>query len=64
MQEIKRKVVTYEYDMRCDKCEEGFMRPTGAALMSYPIQYPHKCNKCGYETNYYVTYPDIRNSYE
>lgn len=49
------KVVIVAY--QCDKCDEGQMIPTGVALMSYPAQYPHKCNRCGHEQIFRQPYP-------
>lgn len=34
------------------------MRPVGnITLSTYPIQYPHKCDRCGYIQNYTKNYP-------
>ena len=42
----------------CDKCGEGIMERDGNEVFaSYPPLYPHKCDKCGYKTNYHVSYP-------
>ena len=49
MAEEKYKVTTYEIDFKCDVCEEGYMRPTGEVLLTFPMQYPHRCNHCGAE---------------
>ena len=46
MSERRTEVRTYRIDLICDECG-GRMAPTGQALMSYPVQYPHKCEKCG-----------------
>jgi hypothetical protein len=53
------KVETVKVDYTCDSCSEGKMRPTGMALTSYPMQYPHKCEKCEHEATYDVNYPYI-----
>lgn len=44
---------------RCDKCKKGYMEQTNPyiTLTTYPSQYPHKCNKCGYTKNYTKAYP-------
>lgn len=47
MPEIKKRVHTYKIDFICDVCGTGFYRPTGEALLSNPIQYPHSCTVCG-----------------
>ena len=38
-------------DLKCNKCNVGFMRHTVLKIISIPIMYPHKCNKCGFEWN-------------
>lgn len=43
--------------MVCDKCKKGKMMPIGMELMSYPPQYPHKCDNCGHAVNYSISYP-------
>lgn len=45
------EVKTYEVDMKCDICGRGYYRPTGTAVLSSPVIYPHKCNVCGAEMN-------------
>ena len=58
MGEIRHEVRTFLVDMVCENCSEGYMRPVGnIALSTYPIQYPHKCEKCGYTQNYTKNYP-------
>lgn len=49
MAEERCKVQTYEIDFKCDICGIGHMRPTGEAIATYPVQYPHKCSYCGAE---------------
>ena len=49
MKEKRTEVRTYVERLLCETCDGGEMLPTGIALMSLPPQYPHKCNKCGYE---------------
>jgi DNA-directed RNA polymerase subunit RPC12/RpoP len=45
----------------CDKCGEGLMEPHGrAAYLSDPIQFPHRCNKCGHEQAFKEQYPAVR----
>lgn len=58
MSEVKYQVKTFLIDMKCDKCGEGYMRPVGnVVLTSYPLQYPHECDVCGFRENYTKTYP-------
>ena len=58
MGEIRHEVRTFLVDMVCESCGVGYMRPVGnIALSTYPIQYPHKCDKCGYTQNYTKNYP-------
>jgi hypothetical protein len=55
-QRVEMKVFTVKWI--CDECGQGEMVPTGIELMSYPAQYPHKCNRCGHgETARGVKYP-------
>jgi hypothetical protein len=59
MEEIK-EVQTFQVDYRCPKCNNGYLRPSGTVLTSYPPQYPHKCNNplCDYvETFRDKSYP-------
>ena len=44
---------------QCDQCREGYMEEEDSkiTLLTYPPQYPHKCNKCGYIQNYIKAYP-------
>ena len=44
-------------DYLYDECGDGHMRPEGYALLSSPPQYPHKCDKCGHEQTFKVSYP-------
>lgn len=44
--------------MKCEKCENGLMLPTGNnAFLTEPPQFLHKCNNCGNEETYRVQYP-------
>ncbi len=47
MPEIEEEVKTYKVIYICDECFEGEMEWNGIGLTTYPMQYPHKCNKCG-----------------
>lgn len=60
MSEFVKEVKMLIVDMKCDKCNEGVMRPIGTYISSCPPQYPHVCNKCGYQENYESVYPDDR----
>ena len=56
--EMVAEAKTLVVDMVCDKCGKGRMVPHGnITLTSYPEQYPHKCENCGYTANYDVRYP-------
>ena len=60
MAEIKSEVKTFQIDMVCDKCSQGYMLPVGnMVLATYPIQYPHQCTNCGNVENYIIKYPYI-----
>lgn len=60
MSELKVEVKPVEVDYGCDQCGKGMMRPTGIALLSNPVKYPHKCSICGYEMIFLVKYPSVR----
>lgn len=56
--EINKEVKIIEVHFKCDKCGDGFLRPTGLCLTSNPPRYPHKCTHCDYsETFVDITYP-------
>lgn len=59
MPENIKPATVVKKDYTCDACGEGQMRPTGMALTSHPVQYPHVCNKCGTQQTFYVNYPYI-----
>ncbi len=44
--EIKQEVRSFRITMKCDKCGEGEVLPTGAVYYTAPAQYGHQCNKC------------------
>lgn len=56
---IEKECVAVKVDQVCDRCGEGFMRPTGMSLMSNPPQYPHRCENCDAHQNFHATYPRI-----
>jgi hypothetical protein len=57
--EVRIPVATVQVDYKCPKCERGFLRPTGNALMTFPPQYPHFCGNpdCDYMETFMLTYP-------
>lgn len=59
MSETTTPAVAVKKDYTCDLCGKGQMRPTGMALTSHPVQYPHVCNNCDNKDNFYVNYPYI-----
>ena len=42
---------------RCDDCDNGYMKPTGTVLTTYPPIYPHRCDRCGAVKSFSVSYP-------
>jgi hypothetical protein len=42
----------------CDKCD-GTLVFDGIVLTSYPPQYPHTCDRCGWRNNLREHYPTI-----
>ena len=57
--EVENEVKVYRVIMKCDKCKQGEMKPTNMAYLSFPGQYEHQCDCCGYRTSYKVSYPTI-----
>ena len=57
MPELRHKCEVYRVDMKCPYCDKGYMKPTGVVLSTFPEQYPHVCDVCGYCETYYTTYP-------
>lgn len=51
----------FEEDYLCDECGIGYMRPTGFANLTSPVQYPHACNNdgCKARKTFNVQYPKI-----
>lgn len=55
------KVEAYAEKYICDKCKEGEMLPTGENMwLSNPPKFPHRCNKCGFESAFIERYPTIK----
>jgi hypothetical protein len=57
--EITEEVKTYRVKMICDKCKEGRMIPIGTMLMTTPVKFPHKCDKCNGIEHYSEQYPKV-----
>ena len=56
--EVVAEVKTLSVYMKCDKFNNGLMLENGHIILTTdPPKYPHKCNNCGYEDNYFVRYP-------
>lgn len=53
------EVKVYQDRLYCDECGEE-MQFTGMALATYPMQYPHECQKCGNRMTKNDIYPKIR----
>lgn len=58
MPEIKTEVKTFRIQMQCEKCD-GEMTPTGIVFDSFPPQYGHSCNECGFSKNIQHRYPRV-----
>jgi hypothetical protein len=41
---------------RCDRCGQGYMKPTGFVLAVDPPLFPHRCTRCGYVEHYRKVY--------
>lgn len=60
MPEVKRELRAFCVDMVCDQCGDGLMIHSDDLVMpTYPPQYKHTCNKCGYTTTYSSIYPRV-----
>lgn len=57
MKEIKKPVREYIVHAMCE-CGGEFILGD-MALMTYPVQYPHICNKCGASETFNKRYPSI-----
>ena len=56
--EVVAEVKTLMVHMKCDKCGNGLMLKDGNIILTTePPQYPHKCNNCGHQENYFFPYP-------
>jgi len=57
--EIATKVQTIQHEMKCDKCNEGFLIATGLEKGMYCFE--HQCTSC--KTNFYLgkKYPFLSN---
>ena len=56
----QKPLMTIQVDYRCDKCYEGYYRPTGINLLSNPPQFPHACTYCGDAITFIERYPTLR----
>lgn len=57
MKIVKKEVKTHVTHAMCD-CG-GEFKPTNMILSTFPVQYPHDCNKCGKREIFYERYPKI-----
>ena len=60
--EKRVEVKTYMVYKICPECEDGKMLyedGIGSILLTYPAQFLHRCDKCGYELTYLDRYPKI-----
>lgn len=55
--ETKIEVKKFIVDQICDSCKDGRMRPHGMFLIGPPTLFPHRCNKCNWESAYMKEYP-------
>lgn len=44
----------------CDTCQQGTMHVSGNLLLTHPMKWPHRCNKCGAEEALIEKYPIVR----
>lgn len=62
--EVKRKMVPYEINRICSKCNRGWMKLKSengrvTVLLTYPAQYSHVCDNCGATATFFKSYPYI-----
>lgn len=58
--EVRKNVRPIQIDFKCPKCENGYLRPSGTVLTTYPPQVPHHCNNedCDYRGTFMdISYP-------
>lgn len=60
MAEKKVKCDVYIVKMICDKCGKGEMIESDDSILTYPPQFPHMCNNCGYTATYRCRYPHTK----
>lgn len=61
MPEVIKPVRTVRVTMTCDVPEcGGTMVSGGHVFLTYPLKYPHTCDKCGVSTTYRIQYPTVR----
>jgi len=63
---VELKVRTFKVIKICNRCHEGemYLYDNNVCLTTYPAQYQHECNNCGYKESYFTSYPRIENEYE
>lgn len=58
--ELVAEVKTVLVKKQCPHCKTGEMIPTNIILDTYPGQYEHECNCCGYREYYFDRFPYIK----
>ena len=58
MNEKSKLVEAFSIEAFCEKCDSK-MEFIGEALATNPMQYAHRCTKCGYEENLPYIYPRV-----
>jgi len=58
--EFKAEVIIIRQICERDNCGGEMVRGESIAFLTDPPQYPHVCGKCGYTTNFPVSYPTTR----
>ena len=59
----RRRVVSRKVRWWCGDTCPGEMLPTGAAFMTNPAMFEHRCNRCGRYATDRFTYPYIEHVY-
>jgi transposase-like protein len=59
MAEELRNVSVQQMDMKCPRCNQGYMRPNGLIVPGHSPEFTHVCTQCAYTQNYPVRYPHV-----
>ena len=55
MEEVRTEMKTFNVELKCDKCNKGFITATGNAVTQWHTQYEHKCNNPECDNHMWLT---------